>query len=135
MPRKRPRRPTATSRHLLVARWRASVGSHYRDTYFGPHSTYLHFHGRLDEPLRGITDAELQISPDLDWETSTSAGMIIGIKPRVQFVISVPPFQFERLWQLAAACRSIHLSFAEPKWGKAKITGWHASTNVPDEDE
>ncbi len=98
-------------------------------------STYLHFHGRLDEPLRGTSDAHLQISPDPDWEARTNAGGLIGNKPLVQFVIGIPPIQFERLWQLAPSCRSIHLAFSEPYRSKATITGWYASTTLPDEDE
>lgn len=137
MPAKRTRRPTSIARYLIVERWRASVSSHYSATALGPHSAYLSFSGHLDEPLRGIRDAHLQIGPDPHWESSTTAGMLIGLKPDARFVISVPPIQFERLWQLAAgnACRSIYLVFSEPKWGKATITDWYASTRLPDEDE
>jgi hypothetical protein len=136
MPAKRPGRPTSVARHILVERWRASVGSHYGGpNNFEPHSAHLHFHGHLDEPLRGISDAHLQIGSDPHWEERTNAGALIGIKPLAQFVIAVPPIQFERHWQLAPACRSIHLVFKEPYRGKATITGWYASTHPPDEDE
>lgn len=136
MPRKRPGRPTSIARYLLVERWRGSVGSHYGGSAnVKPHSAHLHFHGRLDEPLRGISDAQLQIGPDPEWETRTTAGALIGIKPVIQFVIGIPPLQFERLWQLAPACRSIHLAFTEPYRNSATIKGWYASTNLPDEDE
>jgi hypothetical protein len=136
MPRKRPGRPITIARYLLVERWRASVGSHYGGSAnFDPHSAHLHFHGQLDEPLKGVRDAQLQIGPDPEWETRTHAGMLIGIKPLVQFVIAVPPVQFERLWQLAPACRSIHLAFTEPYRSSATIKAWYASTNLPDEDE
>lgn len=137
MPARRARRPAPITRHLLVTRWRASLGSHYSSPALGLLSAYLSLDGQLDEPLRGIRDAHLQISPDLDWESRTSAGMLIGLKPDARFVILVPPIQFERLWQLAVgnACRSVHLVFAEPKWRKATITDWYASSSLPDEDE
>lgn len=136
MSAKGPRRPTTIARHLIIERWRGSVGSHYgRLAHFEPHSAHLLFHGHLDEPLRGISDARLQIGSDPDWESQANAGALIGLKPLAQFVMAVPPIQFERLWQMAAACRSIHLAFSEPYRSKATITGWYASTNLPDEDE
>lgn len=135
MPRKRPGRPTSIARYLLVEQWRASVGSYYASGNVEQHSAHLHFHGQLDEPLRGISDAQLQIGADTEWETRTTAGALIGIKPVVQFVISVPPIQFERLWQLSPACRSIHLAFTEPYRSSATIKAWYASTHPPDEDE
>lgn len=137
MPRKRPSRPTSIARYLIVESWSASVGSHYGAVALGPHSSYLHLYGHLDEPLRNISKAHVQISPDPHWETRTTAGMLIGLKPHAQFVISVPPIEFDRLWQLVLgnACRSIRFVFSEPKWSKATITGWYASTNLPDEDE
>ena len=136
MPRKRPGRPSTIARYLLVERWRASVSSHYGGSIgFEPHSAHLHFHGQLDGPLRGMSDAQLQIGSDPEWESQTKAGALIGIKPVVQFVINVPPIQFERLWQLAPACRSIHIAFAEPYRSTAAIHAWSASTHLPDEDE
>ncbi|MHB2167785.1 hypothetical protein [Alsobacter sp. R-9] len=137
MPRKPTRRgrPEVLSRHLIVDRSEVSLGTHPGARHFGPHSAYIQMVGHLDEPLTGVTEAQLQVSVSDD-EDDKRVGAIIDVKPVVRLVIGTPTRQFDLLWAIAVAnrCRSVHFAFTAPVRGSAHIVSWYASTRLPDEE-
>ncbi len=129
-------RPEVLSRHLIVERSEASLGSHPGSRYVSPHSAHIQMIGHLDEPLKGVSEARLQVAASDYDENEKIVGSIIGMKPHVQFVTSTTTRQFDLLWTVAVAnrCRAIHFAFNKPVRGSAHIVSWYASTRLPDDE-
>lgn len=129
-------RPEVLSRNLIVERSEVSLSTHPGTRHFGPHSAHVQMIGLLDEPLKGVSEARLQVSVSDYDENEKIVGSIVGVKPHVQFVISAAARQFDLLWTVAVAnrCRSVHFAFNAPVRGSAHILSWYASTRLPDDE-
>ncbi|PSC05958.1 hypothetical protein SLNSH_06170 [Alsobacter soli] len=124
---------------MIVERSECRLGTNYAIKWGSPHSAYIQFYGRLHEPLKGISQASLQVSLDEELEArddQNGVGGIIAVKPSITCVINTTLGHFDRLWQLAfcGACRSVYLSCDVPKRGKALIHSWSASTGLPEDE-
>lgn len=133
-PNRRPR-PELLFRNLIVERSSLNLGTNPSSTRNSPHWAYIQMVGHLDEPLKGISDARLQVSASDD-KTEKAVGAIIAIKPHVQFVVGMATRQFDLMWSLAVAnrCKAVRLVFEAPKRGSALISSWSASTELPDKE-
>lgn len=68
---------------------------------------WLELSGDLNEHLRGVTAVEFNVHRDdreRDHENEPrSVGAIIGLRSKVQVVVSIPGQEFDRIWSMALA--------------------------------
>ena len=76
---------------------------------------WLQLKGVLTEPVKGVRDVVISLYPKDKLEVGTarpaSCGAIIRARPELQFVITWPQHEFDRLWGLVLGNRLTHGHF------------------------
>jgi hypothetical protein len=69
----------------------------------------------LTEPVKGVRDVLISLYPRDKMEVGTarpaSCGAIIRARPELQFVITWPQHEFDRLWSMVLGSRLTHAHF------------------------
>ncbi len=88
---------------------------------------WLELRGTLEEPVKGVQDVAISAYPRDKLEIGTarpaSVGAIIGMRPRMEVVLTWSHMEFDRLWGLALSGQLTfaHLYFTEPKHNKGLV--------------
>lgn len=99
---------------------------------------HLEARGVLTEPLAGTVDAMITIfseaEPNAGRAEIPNVGAVLAVRPRLVAVVSLAPNEFGLLasMMLSGRLASAHLSFQEPRYGKALVPSFSFSTHSPE---
>jgi len=88
---------------------------------------WLELKGVFTEPLKDVRDVQISLYPKDRMEVGTarpaSCGAIIRARPEVQFVITWPQHEFDRLWAMVLGNRltHAHFYFTKPQYNSGLV--------------
>lgn len=94
------------------------------DVESGP---WLELLGKLDEPVKGVTDVRISLYPRepvvIGTARPASIGAIVGKRPEMSVVISWAEREFDRVWTLALSgqLKFAYLYFTMPRYGHGLV--------------
>lgn len=97
---------------------------------------WLQLKGVLTEPVKGVRDVVISLYPKDKLEVGTarpaSCGAIIRARPELQFVITWPQHEFDRLWAMVLGNRVTHghFYFTKPHYNTGLIVSASFSTEL-----
>jgi hypothetical protein len=100
---------------------------------------WLELRGTMNEPVRGVSDIEINLYPDARVESqptqSECVGAVVDVKPMLNLVVAVSPSMFDLVWVMAVSGRLKHAScsFTKPHYRSAQVTSLSVS-NKPESD-
>lgn len=100
----------------------------------------LELAGGLDMPIRDQTRATVHVyardDANLGTSNRPSIGAVLGFKPTVDFVVSIPMIEFERAWAMANSgnLTYCHLVLTEPYRRSALVTSVSLSNRSSNEE-
>jgi hypothetical protein len=96
--------------------------------------------GTMNEPVRGVSDIEINLYPDAKVESEPKhaecIGAVIEVKPKLNLVIGTSPSLFDQFWSMALSGQLKHAScsFTKPHYRSAQVTSLSVSSK-PEPDE
>ena len=97
---------------------------------------WLELKGELTEPVKGVRDVVISLYPRDKMEVGTarpaSCGAIIRARPELQFVITRPQHEFDRLWAMVLGNRLTHdhFYFTKPHYNTGLIVSASFSSEL-----
>ena len=97
---------------------------------------WLELQGTATEPVGEVRDVKISMfvreRPQVGFAGPPSIGSLIQAKPHLDFVLSWPSVDFDRVWGLAISGRLSHsrLHFTKPYYGKGLIMNASFSTEA-----
>jgi hypothetical protein len=94
----------------------------------------------MNEPVKGVSDIEINLYPDAKVESEPKhwehIGAVVDVKPMLNLVVAVSPSVFDLIWTLALSGQLKHAScsFTKPHYRSAQVTSLSVS-NKPELDE
>jgi hypothetical protein len=101
---------------------------------------WLGLRGTMNEPVRGVSDIEINLYPDAKVESEPKhaecIGAVIDVKPLLNLVVAASSSAFDLIWALALSGQLKHASctFTKPHYRSAQVTSLSVS-NKPESDE
>ena len=99
---------------------------------------WLQLQGVLTEPVKGVRNALISLYPKDKVEIGTarpaSCGAIIRVRPELQFVITWPQHEFDRLWSMVLGSRltHAHFYFTKPHYNTGLVVNASFSSELED---
>jgi hypothetical protein len=101
---------------------------------------WVELRGTMNEPVRGVSEIEINLYPDAKVESEPKhaecIGAVIDVKPLLNVVVAVSPSVFDLIWALALSgqLKYASCSFTKPHYRSAQVTSLSVS-NKPASDE
>lgn len=124
-------RPEMLSRNVAISSFAATMrtsAAHRRGEEPEIESQpWLELRGNLEEPVNGVQDVVISMYPEDKMQVGTTrpaaVGSIIGMKPRIEVVLSWSYQEFDRVWALALSgqLKFGHLYFTAPRRNKGLV--------------
>ena len=97
---------------------------------------WLQLKGVLTEPVKGVRDVVISLYPKDKLEVGTarpaSCGAIIRARPELQFVMTWPQHEFDRLWTMVLGNRLTHghFYFTKPHYNAGLVVSASFSSEL-----
>ena len=88
---------------------------------------YLDLRGYMPDPVRDIDEVVMHLWSDAHWRVGSvrpaAIAHVVGMRPAVDVICSLPPAEFGYVWSLALSGRLTHayLTFTRPHYNRAPV--------------
>ncbi len=133
----KPRKHRKSNRHEFLSRsveitsFRSTVRlhavHHKGDELYIESQPWLELSGTAAEPVKGVKDVRISMYPADKLEIGTarpaSVGAVIGARPTLEFVLTWPHADYDRVWALGVSgnLKFAHLVFTKPHYKSALV--------------
>jgi hypothetical protein len=133
-------RPEMLSRDFEISSLRATVrlnAVHRRgEEPYVASQPWLELQGTATEPVREVREVVISMypvdAPQIGTARPAAVGAIVQARPQLQFVLSWPHTDFDRVWALALAGRLTHghVYFTKPHYNSGLVVSASFSTEL-----
>jgi hypothetical protein len=133
-------RPEILSRNVAISSFSASVRLHAvhprGEKPYVESQPWLELRGEATEMVRDVRSVKISMFPrdtqEVGTATPASVGAIIQVRPELDFVLTWPQVDFDRVWTLAISDRltHAHLIFTKPYRNSGLVVNASFSTEA-----